>query len=155
MVGLRNGEFICLSRGEGGDAEALFIPIYICEDGVLFSMEEAMAGEDRRKRYDTVGQVPFVTTGTFWRSDVPAHYYSQIEVVVGLGPSVRLGFNPGEFLDFLLGWFGVSIYGDDREAEREREGAEKKAEERSAGRRQPAPRKEAGPWVSCASSGSR
>ncbi len=40
-------------------------------------------------------------------------YYTQIEVVVGLIPSVRAGFNPGELLDFFLGWFGVDIYDDD------------------------------------------
>ncbi len=45
----------------------------------------------------------------------PWHYYSQIEVVVGLGPSVRAGFNPGELLDFLLGWTTVDIYDDDLE----------------------------------------
>ena len=27
----------------------------------------------------------------------------------------RVGFSPGEFVDFLLGWFGVDIAGDDRE----------------------------------------
>ena len=26
----------------------------------------------------------------------------------------RAGFSPGEFVDFLLGWFGVDIAGDDR-----------------------------------------
>ncbi len=43
-----------------------------------------------------------------------AYYYTQIEVVVGLGLSVRLGFNPGELLDFILGWFGADIYDDDK-----------------------------------------
>ncbi len=37
----------------------------------------------------------------------------QIEAVAGLGPSVRLGFNPSEALDFALGWFGLDIFGDD------------------------------------------
>lgn len=37
----------------------------------------------------------------------------QIEAVAGLGPSVRLGFNPAEALDFTLGWFGLDIFGDD------------------------------------------
>lgn len=41
-------------------------------------------------------------------------YYTNFEASVGLGPSVRLGFNPGELLDFLLGWFGVDIAGDDK-----------------------------------------
>ena len=31
----------------------------------------------------------------------------------------RAGFSPGELLDFLLGWFGVDIAGDDRSLERE------------------------------------
>jgi hypothetical protein len=43
----------------------------------------------------------------------PAPYYSEIEVVAAAGLSLRLGFNPGELVDFLLGWFGVDIYDDD------------------------------------------
>lgn len=43
----------------------------------------------------------------------PAPYFSQIEVVAAAGVSVRIGFNPGELLDFLLGWFHVDIYHDD------------------------------------------
>jgi hypothetical protein len=42
-------------------------------------------------------------------------YYTQIEAVVALGPSFRFGFNPAELLDFLLGWFGVDIFHDDRD----------------------------------------
>lgn len=45
----------------------------------------------------------------------PWYYYTQIEAVVALGPSVRLGFNPGELVDFLLGWAYVDIYKDDLE----------------------------------------
>lgn len=45
-----------------------------------------------------------------------AAYFTQIEVVAGLGPSIRLGFNPGELLDFLLGWFTIDIFSDDLEA---------------------------------------
>ena len=44
-----------------------------------------------------------------------ASYYTQIEAVVGAGPSVRLGFNPGELLDFILGWTTIDIYKDDLE----------------------------------------
>jgi len=43
------------------------------------------------------------------------YYYSQIEIAVDLLVGVRLGFNPGELLDFLLGWFWVDIYHDDIE----------------------------------------
>ncbi len=48
-------------------------------------------------------------------------YYTQVEVIAGIGGSLRLGFNPGELLDFLLGWTTLDIYGDDLAARRERE----------------------------------
>lgn len=47
-------------------------------------------------------------------------YYSQIDCVIGFGPSVRVGFNPGEFVDLLLGFFGVDIYSDDLERRRQK-----------------------------------
>lgn len=40
-------------------------------------------------------------------------YLTQVEIVAGLGPSIRLGCNPGELLDFGLGWFGIDIFHDD------------------------------------------
>ena len=40
-------------------------------------------------------------------------YFTQIEVVVALVGSLRIGLNPGEFVDFLLGWGTVDLYGDD------------------------------------------
>lgn len=40
-------------------------------------------------------------------------FYTQIEAVLALGPSLRLGFNPGELLDFILGWTTLDIFGDD------------------------------------------
>ena len=46
----------------------------------------------------------------------PYYYYSQIEFVVSLYRSIRIGFNPGELLDFLLGWTTLDIYNDDVEA---------------------------------------
>lgn len=41
-------------------------------------------------------------------------YYTQIEVCAGLIYSgFRVGVNPGELVDFLLGFSGIDIYGDD------------------------------------------
>lgn len=40
-------------------------------------------------------------------------YYTDIEFWFGFIYSFRLGFNPGELLDFLLGWTTLDIYGDD------------------------------------------
>ena len=42
-------------------------------------------------------------------------YFTQVEVVGGLLWTFRLGFNPGELLDFIFGWFTVDIYNDDLE----------------------------------------
>lgn len=47
------------------------------------------------------------------KSTLNPAYWSQIEVVVAAGLSLRVGFNPGELLDFILGWATIDIYGDD------------------------------------------
>lgn len=41
--------------------------------------------------------------------------YTQLEAFVGLGFSLRLGFNPGEFVDLLLGLTTIDIFNDDIE----------------------------------------
>ena len=57
-----------------------------------------------------------------WRTglrllDFPAMYspayFTDFQVVAGVGPSFRVGANPGELIDFLLGWTTLDIYGDD------------------------------------------
>jgi len=44
---------------------------------------------------------------------IPASYWTQIEVTGAAVLGFKVGFNPGELLDLLLGWFGVDIYRDD------------------------------------------
>jgi hypothetical protein len=44
---------------------------------------------------------------------VPTSLYTQVEVVGGLLSTFRLGINPGEFLDFILGWTTIDIFDDD------------------------------------------
>ena len=49
-------------------------------------------------------------------------YYTDITVKAGVYPGIDLGFNPGELVDFLLGWATVDIFDDDlgrRQASRE------------------------------------
>ena len=48
----------------------------------------------------------------------PAPYWTEIEACVGLGGTLRLGFNPGELLDFILGWTTLDIFGDDLESKK-------------------------------------
>ncbi len=45
----------------------------------------------------------------------PSYTYSQVDVVVALGFSVRVGFNLGEFLDWALGYLNIDIFNDDLE----------------------------------------
>ena len=42
-----------------------------------------------------------------------AHQYTNIELSLGMFIGIRVGFNPGEFLDFILGFAGIDIYKDD------------------------------------------
>ncbi len=39
--------------------------------------------------------------------------YTDVNVVAAPVLGARIGFNIGEFADFLLGWFGLDIFGDD------------------------------------------
>lgn len=57
----------------------------------------------------------FLGSGWFGKHGAPPgpQTLTQLEAIVGLGPAVRVGFNPGELADFLLGWLGVDLYGDD------------------------------------------
>jgi hypothetical protein len=40
-------------------------------------------------------------------------FYTQIEVAAACIGGIKLGFNPGELLDFILGWTKIDIYNDD------------------------------------------
>ena len=72
----------------------------------------ASGGAARGKHYD----VTYVLVGIPDYGDAPPAlrpYYTEIEIAAAAWLGVRAGFNPGELVDFLLGWFGVDIYGDD------------------------------------------
>ncbi len=58
--------------------------------------------------------VPFVYAAEGKGDIPPIYYYTQLEVVVDVGVGLRLGFNPGELLDFILGWTTIDIFRDDR-----------------------------------------
>ncbi len=47
----------------------------------------------------------------------PWPMYTEVEAVAALGPAVRVGINPGELVDFILGWTTLDIYSDDVGAE--------------------------------------
>ncbi len=76
---------------------------------------------ERHKCVNTSKPLPFlslVDTGekfehewSFSREDL--HYYTGIEIVIGLGGTLRVGVNPGEMIDFVLGWATIDIFNDD------------------------------------------
>lgn len=81
----------------------------------------------RAKEYSVRGNCPFVAIPVLSEIDrnagfkYPVHFLTEVEVVIGVGKTIRLGFNPGELLDFVLGWTTIDIFGDDLEVKRQKE----------------------------------
>ena len=117
LAGLRGGTFFC-DENFDSVGEILFpiplIPVISWSSGgaPFMSGSESFCPQKTFPR-----QKAFSSTSVFLISISDGRpcppYYTQIEAVVALGPSVRVGFNPGELLDLLLGWFSIDIYGDD------------------------------------------
>jgi hypothetical protein len=77
--------------------------------------------KDRGKGYRARGTKPFFVReirSTKWEDGQLFHpYFTQLEVVLGLGVSLRAGVNPGEAIDFLLGFINIDFFGDDLKRE--------------------------------------
>ncbi len=57
-------------------------------------------------------------------------YFAQLEVEGGFLFTFKVGFNVGEFADFILGWFGIDFFDDDmsrRKAKRKSEAESRKS----------------------------
>ncbi len=94
------------------DDRALDINLFIC------GAESSNTGDvitKREKDFNTFNLIVPVAIVEPESSQLTPPYFFQIEALVGLGPTVRLGFNPAELLDFILGWTTVDIFGDDLE----------------------------------------
>ena len=111
FVGIRSGCFGTNKIGHflsGFDVQMLFI-------GVGASWHDEGA-EQRSKYYSKtiswlIGR-PEYTEGVLGKPPFPP-YYTQVEVAVAFEIGGRVGVNPGEFLDFMVGWFGLDLYRDD------------------------------------------
>ncbi len=113
--GLRGGqidEFIC----NGYDGYSMLDFNVLIIGGQTFVPKNAAILRQRHKCYDTVWGILMQPRrqpkGDSWSR---GHLYSltQIEIAGGVGRTFRLGFNPGELLDFILGWTTLDIYNDD------------------------------------------
>ena len=121
---LRGGEF---TKGNKGYVFPDPLDVQVVAFGLeSFTMIEpqrrAQRGAQRGKEfYASTGAnslvIPFIhrVERTVIKRKIPYYYYTQCEAVIGIGLSVRLGLNPGELLDFLLGWMTFNIFNDDLE----------------------------------------
>lgn len=124
IVGLRGGTIDIFGldpkRSFALDIETLLIPIPGPYRDKVFAADMFIgpgpAGRHRTAQFEHLSPLPFCYT-----SGLRAKQYTQIELAGGLLGTLRLGFNPGELLDFILGWTTIDIYGDDIEEKKKKE----------------------------------
>jgi hypothetical protein len=109
MWGLRGGKFGDVAFYETLTRDFLLPwPIQGCFGEERFVYEAPREMPNKRGK-GFLAKAPLPVLGL---TDQP-EYYTQVEVVIAIGGSLRLGFNPGELLDFVIGWTTIDIYGDD------------------------------------------
>jgi hypothetical protein len=112
---LRGGEFGTIASQEG-TGHCMFLPDgdfdFIWSGSEGFSSTNPTTKQRRKVFRAETDRIPFVYN---LQSPNPA-YYSQIEIAGGILGTIRIGFNPGELLDFILGWMNIDIYNDDTDA---------------------------------------
>lgn len=115
FAGLRGGEFCrqdAFNSARDLDTFAAIDWQIIVDNAERFNL----ARLDRGKNFEacSVGCGKIVPFLSLLSSEAysPA-YYAQIEAVIGLQATVRLGFNIAEFFDFLLGWGTLDVLHDD------------------------------------------
>ncbi len=126
VAGLRGGtmsHWPLAKRGEIHDLDFLLFPIFTFGFESFDPSGNAIV-EDRGKGINSIKTLPFVSLPMYLGDDDDKEYdfsrervpfFTQIEFAAGLGGTVRLGFNPGELIDFILGWTTIDIFNDDME----------------------------------------
>jgi len=121
IAGLRAGEIFFPSDFQGDewqqpDMTLLEKSFEIFEPGGLQIAKERgklfrTAEDPYQQFYFPFFAIPVKNPETTLLQKIP--YYTQIEVAAGLYRGIRLGINPGEILDFILGWTTIDIFDDD------------------------------------------
>jgi hypothetical protein len=95
---------------------------YHGHDGILFLLGGETGNRSgiclKRQKCHEAWYILYVASPVSWECNPPKYnlsYFTQIEAVAGLGGTVKIGFNPGELIDFLLGWIKIDIFKDDIE----------------------------------------
>ncbi len=135
-VGLRGGALFKNKSGATDDFTSI-IPIPVSYVGLMFVLDEFFPEDSksqRHKGYQVISAMPLVSVVSSPTNDwfTILTYNSQIEVAAGIGGTLRLGFNPGELIDFILGWTTLDIYGDDLEARKQKRNRTKRQRTRLA-----------------------
>jgi hypothetical protein len=119
-TGLRGGRFQNGLGHSAGELEYLVMPV----DSIIagqpkwtFAAEVFEPDDNRGKGYTAFSRVPFITTTIQTEKGQPQRwfhpYLTQVELQFGLILMLRVGFNPVELLDLILGLVGVDILADD------------------------------------------
>ena len=87
-------------------------PVWLWQDMITFPPFFSLAEKPKKR-------------GILSDATYPAYFYTQAEVVLAVGGGMRLGANPGELVDFLLGFATVDIFDDDLAAKARKKAAEK------------------------------
>ena len=113
ITGLRGGA-LHLPDFRGPSGPTSMFPSDFDAFGLLVGVEHFTSGpavtSERHKTFTAESRWPFIIAP---RKSRDWSYYTQIEVSGGILGAARLGFNPGELLDFILGWAHCDIMSDD------------------------------------------
>jgi hypothetical protein len=120
-TGLRGGQFQRSMGQSAGELEYLGLPVDRITEGqpkLAFAAEAFDPDDNRRgKGYVAISRIPLITTSIRTEEGQPERwfhpYLTQMEMQLGLILMLRVGFNPAELVDFVLGLVGVDILGDD------------------------------------------
>ncbi len=105
--GLANNAAAGEGRPANNDAQtANEDPVVLGPRGKLMHALAPFGTEEPAHRYRSL----LKSDETDW---APAYYFTQLEIQAGLFLGLRLGLNPGELFDFLVGWAGFDPFDDD------------------------------------------
>jgi len=122
-AGLRCGEFFASPMredfwtyvSEAGHVVETPIPVYLRDYDAFYSGYEIFdpggRAMERHKSIRSHGMGPVTVDG----DKRNCGFYTQVEGTVGVIISLRLGVNPGELVDAILGLAAVDLFGDDVE----------------------------------------
>ena len=122
MTGLRGGQFTGLEGCDIGLPMSMDMQ-WLVGGAEAFQPNKFWPGHNLRRKKFVAESTPRLSAMSapytpFYHHltsefDRAPSYYTQVEAVFGLLISVRVGLNPGEFLDFILGWTTLDLFGDD------------------------------------------